>query len=217
MPESGASSPDSIRINVDLPVPFGPTSAMRSPRSMCSDTSRNTVSLSYALRACFSSRTVRPLFTQSGKAEVNPLALGRNLDRHHLIEQLDAALHLRRLRGLVAEAIDEHLDARDFLVLLPLRIPESFEHGVAQLDILAVVADVVGELPQMNVGDPRHDRIEEVAIVRDENHGEGIRAEIFLEPVARLEIEMVRRLVEQQEVRPAEQQLRQRDPHLPAT
>ena len=35
VPESGASSPESIRISVDLPTPLGPTSAMRSPRSMC--------------------------------------------------------------------------------------------------------------------------------------------------------------------------------------
>ena len=34
-PASGASSPESMRISVDLPAPFGPTSAMRSPRSMC--------------------------------------------------------------------------------------------------------------------------------------------------------------------------------------
>ena len=43
----------------------------------------------------------------------------------------------------------------------------------------------------------------------------GICREILLEPVPRFEIEMVRRLVEQQQRRPAEQQLRQRKPHLP--
>jgi hypothetical protein len=40
--------------------------------------------------------------------------------------------------------------------------------------------------------------------------------QVFLEPIARLEIEMVGRLVEQQEIRLAEQQLRERDAHLPA-
>ena len=33
-PVSGSSTPDNMRISVDLPEPFGPTSAMRSPRSM---------------------------------------------------------------------------------------------------------------------------------------------------------------------------------------
>ena len=34
-PASGVSSPDSRRMSVDLPAPLGPTSATRSPRSMC--------------------------------------------------------------------------------------------------------------------------------------------------------------------------------------
>ena len=44
----------------------------------------------------------------------------------------------------------------------------------------------------------------------------GYASRILLEPVARVEIEVVRRLVEQQQRRPAEQQLGQRDAHLPA-
>ena len=69
MPPSGVSDCDSIRISVDLPVPFGPTSAMRSPRSMCRLTSLNTVSGPYALRTCVSSSTVRPLLAQVGKVK----------------------------------------------------------------------------------------------------------------------------------------------------
>ena len=52
--------------------------------------------------------------------------------------------------------------------------------------------------------------------MRDEDDGVRIGVQVLLEPVARLEIEMVGRLVEQQQVRLAEQQLGQRDPHLPA-
>ena len=44
----------------------------------------------------------------------------------------------------------------------------------------------------------------------------GYAVQVLLEPVARLEIEMVGRLVEQQQVRLAEQQLGQREAHLPA-
>ena len=107
-------------------------------------------------------------------------------------------------------------DARDLLVLLPLGLPQPFEHRVALLDVLAVVADVVGQLAQVEVGDARDDRVEEVAVVRDEDDRVRIRAEVLLEPVARLEIEVVGRLVEQQQVRAPEQQLGQRDAHLPA-
>ena len=175
-----------------------------------------TLSAPYAFDARFISSTVRPLFGACGKAEVNALSLGRHLDRHDLLEHLDAALYLRGLRGLVAEAVDEHLHARDFFVLLAFGLPQAFEHGVALLDVLAVVADVVGQSSQVNVGDARDDGIEEVAVVRDEDHGVRIGTEILLEPVACLEIEVVGRLVEQQQVRTSEQQLGERDAHLPA-
>jgi len=52
--------------------------------------------------------------------------------------------------------------------------------------------------------------------VGHEDDGERVGVQVFLEPVARFEIEMVRRLVEQQQVRLAEQQLGERDAHLPA-
>ena len=155
-------------------------------------------------------------FGAGGKAEVDPFPLRRHFDRHDLLEQLDAALHLRGLGRLVAEAIDEHLHARDFLVLLSFGLPQALEHRVALLDVLAVVADVVGQFPQVDVGDARDDGIEEVAVVRNENHRVGIGAKIFLEPVASLEVEMVGRLVEQQQVRSSEQELGERDSHLPA-
>ena len=75
---------------------------------------------------------------------------------------------------------------------------------------------VVGERAQRQIGDARDDRVEEEAIVRDEDDGVRVGVQVLLEPVARLEIEVVRRLVEQQQVRLAEQQLGERDAHLPA-
>ena len=151
-----------------------------------------------------------------GKTEVNPLSFGRYLDRHDLLEHLDPALYLRRLRRLVTKPVDEHLDARDLFVLIAFGLSKLFEHRVALLDVLAVVADVVGQPPQVNVGDPRDDGIEEVTVVRDEDDGVRIGMEIFLEPVACLEIEVIGRLVEQQQVWTSEQQLCEGDSHLPA-
>jgi hypothetical protein len=43
-----------------------------------------------------------------------------------------------------------------------------------------------------------------------------IGIQVLFEPVARFEIEVIRRLVQEQQIRLAEQQLRERDPHLPA-
>ena len=60
------------------------------------------------------------------------------------------------------------------------------------------------------------DGVEEVAVVRDQDHGVRIAAQVLLEPVAGLEVEVVGRLVEQQQPRLAQQQLGQRQAHLPA-
>ena len=169
-PRSGGSSADSSRISVDLPAPLWPTSAMRSPRSMCSvDIARGRP---LARRPCArpSARsTMRPLFGAAGKLEVDALALGRNLDALDLLEHLDAALHLRGLGRLVAEAIDEFLDARDLLVLPLLRLAQPVEPRVALDQVVRVVAVVVGKRAQRQIGDARDDRVEEVAIVRDED------------------------------------------------
>ena len=55
--------------------------------------------------------------------------------------------------------------------------------------------------------------VEKVVVMRDQDDPALVFFEIFFEPVARLDIEMVGRLVEHQEIGPLQQQLRQRDPH----
>ena len=67
-----------------------------------------------------------------------------------------------------------------------------------------------------DLDDAIHRDVEKVAVVRDQHVGEGILQQIFLEPVAGFEIEMVGRLVEQQQVRLRQQQLGQCNAHLPA-
>ena len=76
VPESGASTPDSIRISVDFPAPLGPMSAMRSPRSMRTLTPPKTVRPSYALRTSRRSSTVRPLFAHGGNVKCTRLRSG---------------------------------------------------------------------------------------------------------------------------------------------
>ena len=50
----------------------------------------------------------------------------------------------------------------------------------------------------------------------NQNDREGIGLEVALQPVARLDVQVVGRLVEQQDVRFGEKQPGQGDPHLPA-
>ncbi len=59
--------------------------------------------------------------------------------------------------------------------------------------------------------DPIRHRVEDRAVVRDEEHGAGIGLERRLEGLAALEVEMVRRLVEHEQVRPGRDDERQRE------
>ena len=97
-----------------------------------------------------------------------------------------------------------------------LALRSALDARVVLDEVVAVVAEVVGQRAQRQVGDARHDGVEEEAVVRDEDDRVRVGDEVLLEPVARVEIEVVGRLVEQQQVRLAEQQLRERDAHLPA-
>ena len=60
-----------------------------------------------------------------------------------------------------------------------------------------------------------HD-VQEVAVVADQEHAAGILREELLQPGARLDVEVVRRLVQEQDVGRLEDGARQGDPHLPA-
>jgi hypothetical protein len=147
---------------------------------------------------------------------VHALALGRDLDRDHLVEHLDPALHLRGLRRLVPEPVDEGLHALDLVVLLALALPQQLHARLTLAQVLAVVAGVIGERAETDLRDACHDGVEEEPVVRDEDYRVRIVGEILLEPVARVQIEVVRGFVEQQQARTAQEQLRQRDAHLPA-
>jgi hypothetical protein len=63
---------------------------------------------------------------------------------------------------------------------------------------------------------PCDDPVQEVAVVRHDQHRAGVLGEVLFEELGRLEIEVVGRLVEQEHVRLADEHLGQRDPHLPA-
>ena len=64
--------------------------------------------------------------------------------------------------------------------------------------------------------DPARDVVEELPVVGDEDHRAGECAQPVLEPHHRVEVEMVRGLVEEQEVRAAHQRAREVEPHAPA-
>ena len=74
-----------------------------------------------------------------------------------------------------------------------------------------VVAGVGKRAPLVDLDDPRGDDVEEVAIVSHEDHRTGKAFEIIFQPADRLGVEVVGRLVEQQQIRLASERAAERD------
>ena len=81
---------------------------------------------------------------------------------------------------------------------------------------VVVAAGVRDHCLIIDVCDMRANLVEKMAVVRNDDETSLVCAEMILKPVHGIEIEVVRRLVQQQRIRIAEQRLRQQDAHLPA-
>ncbi len=150
------------------------------------------------------------------KREVDGLLiLRRHFDFLHPLQFLDAALRLFGLGGLIAEAVDEGLQLAHAVLLV---LVGGFQLRAAlglQLEIARVVPRIDLQLLVPDLDDFRDGDVEEVAVVRNQQERVGIGEEVLLQPVPRLEIQVVGGLVEQQQVGLLEQQLGERDAHLP--
>ncbi len=85
--------------------------------------------------------------------------------------------------------------------------------GLGEQEI-AVVALVREEAAARELDDARGDAIEEIAVVRDEEAGAGIARKEVLQPLDRFGVEVVGRLVEDEEIGPGEQRAAERDAAL---
>ncbi len=153
-----------------------------------------------------------------GEAEVHVLgALGQHDElAFDLLDLLHALLGLGGLGGLVAELVDEDLHVGDLALLGGALGAHLLEVVLALLEVARVVAGVGGDaavLDGRHVGDAR---VHEGAVVGDEQHDAVVIHKEALEPLDALEVEVVRGLVEHEQVRSAQQQLGERDAHLPA-
>jgi hypothetical protein len=99
------------------------------------------------------------------------------------------------------------------LALLILALNARADAGLLQHHI--VVAAVVGDdRLVIDVRNMRADVVQKVTIMRDRNDGAVIALQKILQPVNRLKIQIVRRLIQQQRLRIAKQRLRQQHANL---
>ena len=134
-----------------------------------------------------------------------------------LLQLLHAILHLLGLRGLIAELLDERLHMGDLLGLLGGLGAQALQALLADAQVVRVVALVKVHLAVVHLGHAVHHVVHERAVVAHHHHGAGVAAQEALEPLHALQVQVVRGLVEQQHLGVADEQLRQRDAHLPAT
>ena len=134
----------------------------------------------------------------------------------HAREHLHAALCLARLGGLGAEAVDERLQVLALALLLLVLALREHQALRALLLERRIVAGVAPELAPIDVHDRLHHPVQEIAVVRHHHQRAGVAPQPILQPDDRIEIEVVGRLVEQQQVRAAHQRLREVEPHAPA-
>jgi hypothetical protein len=150
------------------------------------------------------------------KVELDHLAPTRGFDPLDLLELLHPRLHLRGVARAGLEAGDEGLLLGEH-GLLPreLRLLLGREHGPLTL-VEVVVAREGRELAAVDLDDLGHEPVHELAVVRG-HHDRALEAlqELF-EPQDRLDVEVVRRLVEEERVGALQEDLRERHAHLPA-
>ena len=122
-------------------------------------------------------------------------------------------VHLREL-AVAAVALDELLFAGD---LLGLRAGVLGGPRVAFLALPVIRAVVAAEDRQPAVAqlpDPGDGRVQERPVVRRDHERARPATEVLLEPLERVEVEVVRRFVEQEEVRIGDHQAGERGPRL---
>ena len=138
---------------------------------------------------------------------------------HFLLEPFDLlhlALRLRGLGVLRAEAVHEQLHPVNLALLRFRRGNHRRLRRRALFEILVVISGVAQQVRLPQLGDVRAKAVEKFAVMGNEQDRAGIMAQIFLKPQQRFEVEMVRRLVEQEQIRFLRQQPREMRAHHPA-
>src|SRR5207248_8319022 len=157
-----------------------------------------------------------PAARRLGKAEADGGALLADLHDLFLLQQLDAALHLTRLRRLGAEALDEGLHLRPPARLLLRLRREALLLRRAQLEVALVVAGITAQALGLEGEDAVDLAVEEFAVVRNEEQRLARPAQEGVEPLQGGNVEVVGGLVEKEQFRILQEEPRKRGPHLPA-
>ncbi len=152
---------------------------------------------------------------RGGKIETDRGRVERRLKARDLGEPLDAALDERRAGGVRSEPRDERLHRLDLAALACVRLPPRLAPLPAADEVLRVVPHVDLRPAVFEADDPVGEPVHRGGLVRDHNHRPPAPLDPPLEPEGGLEIEVVRGLVEEDDVGPAQEELGEKDAHPP--
>ena len=138
----------------------------------------------------------------------------RYLDHLELVQRLDPRLDLAAFRCLVAEALDECFRLLYLLLLLHVGFLYLPDLLLAPHEVSGVVAAVAGEIPVEELIDFIDHVIEEALVMGNDHQASVEGPEVFLEPDKRLDIQVVRGLIEEEEVRILKKDACKGDAHL---
>ena len=129
----------------------------------------------------------------------------------------DTALYLYSLSGLIAETLDKVFRILYLFLLVFVSTKLLFSAFLTEYHKLIVLHFIIIDTPASYFNRTGSDIIQKSAVVTDKHHCVGTGGEEVLQPLDTLDIEMVRRLIEQQHIRTAKQQLGKLDTHTPTT
>ena len=209
MPASGCSWPVIIRSSVVLPAPFGPITPTIPPRGRLK--LRSSISSAVAVRLAqavgLDHDVAEP--RTGGDVDLDLVELDVAVLGEQRLVGVEAGLGLVPARARVQahplELLVDRALARALLLLLVL------QPGALLLEPARVVALVRDAAAAIELEDPAGDVVEEVAVVGDRDDRARVVLEVALEPGDRFGVEVVGRLVEQQQVGLAQQQPAERD------
>ena len=137
-------------------------------------------------------------------------------DLFHAFQRFHAALRLARFRRLGAKAIDVSVQMSDLaLLLFERRLLLRQVRSALALEG-AVIPGVELEGLPIDVADVADGAIEKIAIVGNQNQSSLLAPKPLLKPQHGVEVEVVGRLIKQQQIGAAHQRLRQIQTHAPA-
>ena len=152
-----------------------------------------------------------------GKTELHRGGLGLgHLQSLHAGDLLELALGLTGEAGLGAETVGETLETFDLALLRLVGVGLLLAAGGALREVAVIVAPVEKEVAVADLGGALRKLVQKLAVVRDHQDRAGIPLQILLEPAQDLQIEVVGRLVEHQQIRLLGEQPREVGAHDPA-